>query len=200
MTTIKLVVVGDVGVGKTSLLITYSTNIFPSEYVPMSFDDDPRQSVTISGETYYLQLLDTVGQDDYYQLRAIAYPCTSVFLVCFSVAHPPSFENVQGQWVPEIRHHCPNTPFLLVGTQVDLRDDIATLDKLEEKQEKPVSKEEGEILAKSLKAVAYIECSSLTREGVKNVFDQAISHHLESVKKSGCFKKAGLIKKGCFVL
>ena len=198
MKTIKLVVVGDVGVGKTSLLITYSTNIFPSEYVPMSFDDDPRQSVTISGETYYLQLLDTFGQDEYDRLRWIAYPNTSVFLVCFSVVHPPSFESIQGQWVPEISHHCPGTPFLLVGTKVDLRGDRATLDKLDKKQEKAVSKEEGEILAKSLKAAKYLECSALTREGVKNVFDQAIFHHLESVKKA--FKIVGHVKKKCFIL
>ena len=45
--------------------------------------------------------------------------------------------------------------------------------------EQAVSKEEGEILAKSLKASAYLECSALTREGVKNVFNQAIFHQLE---------------------
>ena len=87
--------------------------------------------------------------------------------------------------------------FFLVGTQVDLRGDRATLDKLEKNKGKPVSKEEGEILAKSLKAAAYVECSALTGEGVKNVFDEAIFHHLENLKKSRAFKK---VKKNCFVL
>jgi hypothetical protein len=42
-------------------------------------------------------------------------------LVCFSVLSLPSFENVKERWVPEITHHCPKTPFLLVGIQIGLR-------------------------------------------------------------------------------
>ncbi len=48
----------------------------------------------------------------------------------FSVVSPSSFENVKEKWVPEITHHCQKTPFLLVGTQIDLRDDAATIEKL----------------------------------------------------------------------
>ena len=150
-------------------------------------------------ETYHLQFFDPgPGGEDYHRLRPIYYIGTSIFLVCFSVTKPASFKHVEEMWVPEIRHHCPDTPFLLVGTKVDLRGDRATLDKLEEKQEKRVSKEEGEILAKSLKAAAYVECSALTGEGVENVFYEAIFHHLESVKKA--FKIAGHVKKKCFIL
>ena len=52
------------------------------------------------------------------RLRPLSYPQTDVFLVCFSTVSPSSFENVKEKWVPEITHHCPKTPFLLVGTQV----------------------------------------------------------------------------------
>ncbi|KAH6934403.1 hypothetical protein HPB50_024133 [Hyalomma asiaticum] len=67
------------------------------------------------------------------------------------------------QWVPEITHHCQKTPFLLVGTQIDLRDDAATLEKLAKNKQKPISNEQGEKLAKELKAVKYVECSALTQ-------------------------------------
>jgi hypothetical protein len=53
-----------------------------------------------------------------------------VFLVCFSLISPSSFENVRTKWIPEISHHCPNVPFLLVGTKLDLRDDVDTIAKL----------------------------------------------------------------------
>jgi len=67
------------------------------------------------------------------------------------------------QWVPEITHHCQKTPFLLVGTQIDLRDDAATIEKLAKNKQKPITFEQGEKLAKELKAVKYVECSALTQ-------------------------------------
>ncbi len=67
------------------------------------------------------------------------------------------------QWVPEISHHCAKTPFLLVGTQIDLREDPNTMEKLQKSRQKPTSLEQGEKLARELKAVKYVECSALTQ-------------------------------------
>ena len=47
---------------------------------------------------------------------------------------PASHENVRGKWFPEVKHHCPNTPVILVGTKIDLRDDPETQTKLKEKR------------------------------------------------------------------
>ena len=49
----------------------------------------------IGGEPYTLGLFDTAGQEDYDRLRPLSYPQTDVFLVCFSVVSPSSFENVR---------------------------------------------------------------------------------------------------------
>lgn len=43
------------------------------------------------------------------------------------------------QWYPEVRHHCPNTPIILVGTKLDLRDDRTTIEKLKEKKLTPIT-------------------------------------------------------------
>ena len=75
------------------------------------------------------------------------------------VLAPASYE----KWVPEILHHCPHTPILLVGTQVDLRDNINILDKLRKNKLKPICFGQGEKLAKELKAAKYVECSALTQ-------------------------------------
>ncbi|XP_010216806.1 PREDICTED: cell division control protein 42 homolog, partial [Tinamus guttatus] len=120
-----------------------------------------------------------LGQEDYDRLRPLSYPQTDVFLVCFSVVSPSSFENVKEKWVPEITHHCPKTPFLLVGTQIDLRDDPSTIEKLAKNKQKPITPETAEKLARDLKAVKYVECSALTQKGLKNVFDEAILAALE---------------------
>uniref|UniRef100_A0A8C6TSM7 Cell division control protein 42 homolog n=1 Tax=Neogobius melanostomus TaxID=47308 RepID=A0A8C6TSM7_9GOBI len=178
MQTIKCVVVGDGAVGKTCLLISYTTNKFPSEYVPTVFDNYA-VTVMIGGEPYTLGLFDTAGQEDYDRLRPLSYPQTDVFLVCYSVVSPSSYENVREKWVPEINHHCTRTPFLLVGTQTDLRDDHSVLEKLTKSKQRPLMAEHGERLAKDLKAVKYVECSALTQRGLKNVFDEAILAALE---------------------
>lgn len=72
-------------------------------------------------------------------------------------------QSVCEQWVPEITHHCPKTPFLLVGTQIDLRDDPSTIEKLAKNKQKPITPETAEKLARDLKAVKYVECSALTQ-------------------------------------
>lgn len=57
-------------------------------------------------------------QEDYDRLRPLSYPMTDVFLICFSVVNPASFQNVKEEWVPELKEYAPNVPFLLIGTQV----------------------------------------------------------------------------------
>ncbi|KAI8819264.1 rho family small GTP binding protein cdc42 [Fimicolochytrium jonesii] len=191
MQTIKCVVVGDGAVGKTCLLISYTTNKFPSEYVPTVFDNYA-VTVMIGSEPYTLGLFDTAGQEDYDRLRPLSYPQTDVFLVCFSVVSPASFENVKEKWFPEVRHHCPGVACILVGTQVDLRDDPATIEKLAKNRQKPVGTDPGERLARELGAVKYLECSALTQKGLKNVFDEAIIAALAPPTVKG--------KKKCTVL
>ena len=99
-------------------------------------------------------------------------PSDRCFLVCFSVTSPASFENVKEKWFPEVHHHCPGVPCLIVGTQVDLRDDTAVLEKLQRQKQRPIASEQGERLARELGAVKYVECSALTQKGLKNVFDE----------------------------
>ena len=185
MQTLKCVVVGDGAVGKTCLLISYTTNQFPADYVPTVFDNYA-VTVMIGDEPYTLGLFDTAGQEDYDRLRPLSYPSTDVFLVCFSVISPPSFENVKEKWFPEVHHHCPGVPCLVVGTQIDLRDDKVIIEKLQSQRLRPITSEQGSRLARELKAVKYVECSALTQRGLKNVFDEAIVAALEPpvIKKS----------------
>lgn len=83
-----------------------------------------------------------------------------------------SFQNIKTKWIPEVFHHCPGVPCVLVGTKIDLRDDSDVLEKLKQRGEEPVTVEQGKNMAKDIGAVDYLECSSLTGKGVRTVIEQ----------------------------
>lgn len=170
---IKLVIVGDGTVGKTSMLISYTTNTFPEEYLPTVFDNYT-STVVVDNITVSLGLWDTAGQEDYDRLRPLSYPQTNVFLVCYSVISPSTYTNITNKWIPEIRHHCPDTPIVLCGTKIDLRDDPKTIQNLQKQNLAPIRREQGLKLSKKIKAYAYVECSALTQKGLHSVFEEAI--------------------------
>ncbi|PIK61706.1 hypothetical protein BSL78_01336 [Apostichopus japonicus] len=101
--------------------------------------DNYSANVMVDGRPVNLGLWDTAGQEDYDRLRPLSYPQTDVFLICFSLVSPASYENVRTKWYPEVSHHCPSTPIILVGTKLDLRDDKETMNKLSERSLRPIA-------------------------------------------------------------
>jgi len=159
------------------MLISYATDKFPHEYIPTVFDNYV-VTLRIGQDAYTLGLFDTAGQEDYDNLRHLSYPNTDVFLVCFSVVNPASAENVRQKWAAEVKKYY-RAPILLVGTQIDLRDNSTVRERLAKSKQRPVTSEQGERLAKDIKAFKYMECSAMTQEGLKDVFDEAIIASLE---------------------
>lgn len=140
----------------------FKKNIFSIWIIGYRFDNYSA-NVMVDGKPINLGLWDTAGQEDYDRLRPLSYPQTDVFLICFSLVNPASFENVRAkvwdcisfifydscywyfiinyylQWYPEVRHHCPSTPIILVGTKLDLREDKDTIEKLKDKKLAPIT-------------------------------------------------------------
>jgi Ras-related C3 botulinum toxin substrate 1 len=165
---IKCVAIGDGAVGKTCLLVSFTTNAFPNEYIPTVFDNYCA-NIMVDGRLVNLGLWDTAGQDDYDRLRPLSYPQTDVFLVCFSVISSASFRNVSDKWVPEVRHHVPDAKILLLGTKSDLRHDGSVLARLRERNEEPVSAAAANDLARKIGA-EYVEVSACTQQNLQLAF------------------------------
>jgi Ras-related C3 botulinum toxin substrate 1 len=153
------------------MLISYTTNAFPGEYIPTVFDN---YSSSFPPNGINLGLWDTAGQEEYDDLRPKSYPGTDIFLVCFSLISPPSFENITARWIPEISRHCPGVPMILVGTKLDLREDAVTVQKLWNSNLVPITYEQGVAKARKIKAARYMECSALTQQGLAAIFAEAI--------------------------
>ncbi len=79
-----MVMVGDDSVGKTCLAICYTTNAYPSEYIP-SVSDNYDTYVMVDGRPIHLDLWDIACTVDSDRLRRLRYPDTDVFMICYAV-------------------------------------------------------------------------------------------------------------------
>ena len=214
----KIRVIGDHNVGRRSLIIAGTVDnkfqLDQSEYIDPGAVDFYLTKMKLDGTPYNVNITmdPCAGEpEDIEMFRFRRYCMTDVFLVCFSTVIPESLENVSKIWIPKIRNYCPTEKkiyrytgredpansylrfpiILLVGTEIDLRQDRATLDKLADKNQTPISYKVGVKVAKQIGAAKYVECSAMTKEGlqgVENVIDQACYERLkpEEKKKKMC--------------
>ncbi|KAG0455285.1 hypothetical protein HPP92_024251 [Vanilla planifolia] len=194
---IKCVTVGDGAVGKTCMLICYTSNKFPTDYIPTVFDNFSA-NVCVDGSIVNLGLWDTAGQEDYSRLRPLSYRGADIFVLAFSLVSRASYENVLKKWMPELRRFAPNVPIVLVGTKMDLRDDRGYL--ADHPGAVAISTVQGEELRRQIGAASYIECSSKTQQNVKAVFDTAIKVVLRPPRRKEIAKKKKRRSSGCMMM
>ena len=84
-----------------------------------------------------------------------------------------------------IRHHCPTTPIILVGTKLDIRNTDEYLHNIDIY----VSHNEGMRIAQKIHALKYVECSAKTQEGLSRVFEEAIRAALVTQKNQDEHRK-----------
>ncbi|XP_037608270.1 rho-related GTP-binding protein RhoF [Sebastes umbrosus] len=191
---LKIVIVGDGGCGKTSLVMVYAKGDFPEKYAPSVFEKYVT-TISLGGKEIKLNLYDTAGQEDYDRLRPLSYQEVDLVLVCFDVTNPTSHENVLIKWHPEVKHFCPDTPVILIGCKTDLRKDKECTRKLKAMDQAPITYIQGEETRQVMNAELYLECSAKYQENVEDLFREA-------TKRTFAFhrKQKGKRKKKCVVL
>ena len=162
----KAVVVGDGGVGKSSIIIRIITDTFPQDYIPTTFDNSHGKNLVYHGTSVSAWFWDTAGQEDYDRLRPLAYPQADVFLLCVCLTNPVSVQNAESKWIPEVRYHMPNTPIILVATKSDLYASA----------EDPVDTAQlHDIASRTNGCVSCIVTSSLNGDNTSSLFHQTIA-------------------------
>eukprot|EP01121_Diplochlamys_sp_Union-15-3_P000964 TRINITY_DN1080_c0_g1_i1.p1 TRINITY_DN1080_c0_g1~~TRINITY_DN1080_c0_g1_i1.p1 ORF type:complete len:206 (+),score=28.99 TRINITY_DN1080_c0_g1_i1:95-712(+) len=155
--TLKILTVGDSGVGKTSLLLrftegTFSENIF--ETISMDYKS---KTLTIDHKNIELQIWDTAGQERFKTITQSYYRGASGVFVCFSIDNEDSFKNLR-QWIQDVDRHAPEGIVkVLVGTKADLE------------SERQVSIERAQKFAVE-HDIQYFETSSKTNLYVERAF------------------------------
>lgn len=127
------------------------------------------------------------GQEDYDRLRPLSYPQTDLFIIAFSTVSKSGLKDVTNRWYPEVSHHCPGVPILLVGTKIDLRDGGVPLPA----SVVPVSQDEALKVVTEIGAIGYEECSALDQTNLVGVFSAAVRAAVMKDVKSGSSSSSG---------
>ncbi|GMN39255.1 hypothetical protein TIFTF001_008498 [Ficus carica] len=156
----KILLIGDSGVGKSSLLVSFisaSTN----DLAPTIGVDFKIKLLTVGGKKLKLTIWDTAGQERFRTLTSSYYRGAQGIILVYDVTRRETFTNLSDVWAKEVELHLTNKDCvkMLVGNKVD------------RESERAVSREEGMALAKELGSL-FLECSAKTRENVEQCFEE----------------------------
>jgi len=163
----KITIIGDSGVGKSSILVRFIDDDF-EEGQPCTIGVDFKTaSVNIDDKKINLSIWDTAGQEKFRSLTSSYYRGTHGIILVYDVSKRSTFTAIE-HWLEEVEHYSTNPDVikLLVANKIDM-------------PERDVTKEEGMRFAKK-KSMLYIECSAKTKVGVQQTFEELVQKILDT--------------------
>ncbi|KAI8969748.1 Rho1 GTP-binding protein [Pilobolus umbonatus] len=173
-----MVVLGDSGCGKTSLLLAFKKGVFPESLSIPTILSEYTHQFNVNRQQLKLKVSDTAGQEEYNSLRCLTYLKSHIFAICFSIGSPNSLYHIEETWIRELNNFAHPTSIILIGCKKDMRD---------ENDSKCVTTEEGQLVASKINACRYIECSALTGENISNLFNYAAFESIKKTRRSRLF-------------
>ncbi|MHA1746869.1 MAG: GTP-binding protein [Promethearchaeota archaeon] len=154
---LKLVIVGDPAVGKTSIISKFVTQKIPADY-------RPTLGISITAQTYKIQnkvlnflIWDLAGQKFFQRVRKKYYHGSHAAFVMYDATRRETFDIQVEKWFNDLRSILPDIPIVLIGNKIDLA------------KKRQVTTTEGEKLAKKL-GCSFLETSAKSGENVKDAF------------------------------
>ncbi|KAN0008736.1 hypothetical protein ACTFIU_009465 [Dictyostelium citrinum] len=156
----RLCIMGDSGVGKTSITIQFISNHFINCYDP-TIEDLYRKQCVIDDQVYMLDILDTAGQDELTAIRNHWIKSCEGFVLVYSITLKSSFDQIQS-YIDQIKNlKTEKVPIILIGNKSDLEED------------REVTYHEGENFANRF-GMSYIEVSAKSRVNIDEVFNEVV--------------------------
>ncbi|KAJ3200749.1 Ras- protein Rab-18, partial [Clydaea vesicula] len=153
----KILLIGDTGVGKSSILLRFVDNKWSETMQPTLGVDYKIKLFTIENENYKLKLWDTAGQERFRSLTSSYYRNTQGVVLVFDVTNKQSLLNLES-WRKEVEYYNSGVVTMIIANKID-------------QPERQVSREEGEMMAYNFGAL-YIETSAKTNQGIIDSFKE----------------------------
>ena len=166
---IQIIMVGESGVGKTSLIRRYTNNIFNTNHLETIGIEFFNKEERINDQIIQIKLWDTAGQEIFHSLTKNFYRKADGIIIVYDITNKESFERIQ-DWVKSVYDNTDTykeIQMIIVGNKIDL----------EEKRE--VSKEEGMKMGKYFE-IDFFEASAKNAEGVRNFMIKIIEDILNN--------------------
>lgn len=166
----KIIVIGDSGVGKSSLTVRLSEDVFYKDYASTIAIDFRMHQMSYMDKRVRLQIWDTAGQERFQSVATAFYRGANGVMLCFDLTHRPSFLHLD-QWMERVKQQAlPGIPCLLIGCKSD-----------EARAARQVTKEEAMAWA-AQHNMSFIETSAKEKENVQLAFQQITKSIFEDMK------------------
>jgi len=167
---LKVLTIGDSGVGKSSLILRFADNVFAESYIATIGSDFKTKMVQVKDRRVKLQVWDTAGQERFRTITSSYYRGAQIILVCYDTTKADTFHNIP-KWLQEVqRYAIENVTVVLLGCKSDL------------KSEREVSEDEAKEYADNL-SLKYAECSAKDGNNIEYCFNVAIYQWYEDSAK-----------------
>ena len=168
---LKFIIIGDAAVGKSNLLVRYTSGQFKEEYQLTIGVEFGSNNVIISDNTYRIQIWDTAGQENFRSITRSYYKNTACAIIVYEISNKKSFENISS-WIEECKNSAPKSILMvLVGNKCDLEDT------------REVTEEEGREFAEK-NGMLFFETSAKTGKNVEELFKQSVKVIDQKIKEN----------------
>ena len=158
MESIKVVLIGDSGVGKTSIISRFTKDTFNNEEMSSSSAQFTSKTIQINDQSIKFDIWDTAGQEKFRALAKIFYKDAQVIILVYEIINKESFESIKNYWYKESSENSTADIFFVVGNKSDLYEN------------EQVTDEEGKKFAKEINAIFKIT-SALSNTGIDRLFE-----------------------------
>ena len=167
---LKFIIIGDAAVGKSNLLVRYTSGQFKEEYQLTIGVEFGSNNVIIGDNTYRIQIWDTAGQENFRSITRSYYKNTACAIIVYEISNKKSFENISS-WIEECKNTAPKSILMvLVGNKCDL-------------DNREVTEEEGREFAEK-NGMLFFETSAKTGKNVEELFKQSVKVIDQKIKEN----------------